>query len=416
MKIIRGKRKREVYCEKNTEMKCPLSQEPLVTCYTEQRGTQAEEDISSPRKRCARVSKRALPFLGTSTLPSPVGPVIKGKENKDFQSPERTVYDDTLSRDDHSEDSGYLSHLNSQLEHTDSDTGEHVCERSEKNVSPHFGAESTNLGGVTTSILPLLNFEKEVCHALSENFKKTHCFDWSIISRVAKTSGIHNVIGGKMGREYVDILSALLAKDMKHILTIILRQLGEADLNSCKKVSRCWRKIISEDQFASERCRAEEKKQRMLKPSGSYTRDFAASRVVLASMQCLTSTPVRLPKGDGEPDKGFSQGMSSSKQSGHFHKYVEVAKTLKQQEGLRSCRQCSSPARYDGAMKRAVCSRASCGYDFCTICQAAFHGSAPCRTGVLRSSSSSLSPSSSRQSATSHLPLSKQSKRNLRRL
>lgn len=419
MKIIRGKRKRSLSCEKNTEMKCPLSAEPLVSSCTEQRVTKAEDKpdhTSSPRKKCVLVSVKPFSSPDVPNVTFHVDTAVKGKENKECHPPEsfaRTLPEETTRGDELSEDSGYLSLQSSQHELSDVILEGSLSGLLEETGSFLVSSEGTpDITGQTASILPIVSFQQEVCRKLSEMYKKTQRYDWSVISTLANNSGLQNVIGGKMGLECLDILSTLLEKDMKHILTRILRQLGESDLISCKKVSKTWRGIISQDPQAHRRCReAEQRIWPESRPTGSFTRDFAPSRVVLSSMQRITSTPVSTPNRKAVMHKDVSQGQATIRTTSQFLKFQEAAKTLKNHEGLRSCRQCSSPARYDSAMKRAVCTRNSCGYDFCTLCLGAFHGSSTCRTGVLGSSFSR-----SKDPAKTHPPCSKQSKRNIRRL
>ncbi|XP_076141571.1 F-box only protein 5 isoform X1 [Alosa pseudoharengus] len=419
MKIIRGKRKRSSSCEKNTEMKCPLSAESLVSYGTEQRVFNADEPDhnSSPRKKCVLVSVKSLPSPGVSKVTFHFDSAVKGKENKECLTPEtlaRTLQDETVGGNVQSEDSGYLSLQNSHHEHSDVDFGEPFSEGLEESGSSHFIEESTpDTIGQSASTLPILRFQQQVCRKLSETFKKTQNYDWSVISTLANNSGLQNVIGGKMGLECLDILSTLMERDMRHILSRILRHVEDSDLISCKKVSNTWRDIIRQERSAFERCRAAEQRiQQENRPTGSFSRDFAPSRVVLSSIQRITSTPVSTPDRKVVMNKVTPQGQATFRKTSQFHKFQEAARTLKNDEGLKSCRQCSSPARYDAAMKRAVCTRASCAYDFCTLCLGAFHGSSACRTGVL---GSSCSPGS-RGSVATHLPCSKQSKRNIRRL
>ncbi|XP_042562689.1 F-box only protein 5 [Clupea harengus] len=410
MKSIGCKRKRPVSCEKSTEMKCPLSAESLVSGCTEQRVTKAvdEPDLnSSPRKKCVSVSMKSLPSPGVTSVTFH-SDSVKGKENKEFYTPgtlKRIVPDETVRGDGLYDDSGYLSLHNSHIEYSDVDFREHF--------SPSSVESTPDINGLSTSTLPILSFQQKVCRKLSETFKKSQSYDWSVINALANNSGLQNVIGGKMGLECVDILSTLFEKDMKHILTTILHQLGDSDLISCKKVSKTWGEIICQEKSALKRCtEAEQRIWLESRPTGSFSRDFARSRVVLSSMQRITSTPVSTPSKKVVLRKNVTPGQAASKKTSQFQKFQEAARTLKQHEGLRACRQCNSPARYDSAMKRAVCTRASCAYDFCTLCLASFHGSSSCRTGVLGSTPSSRSSSP----AAAHLPCSKQSRRNIRRL
>lgn len=86
--------------------------------------------------------------------------------------------------------------------------------------------------------------------------------------------------------------------------------------------------------------------------------------------------------------------------------FFQAARSLKQHESLRSCVLCGSPARFDSDMQQAVCTRISCAFEFCTLCQSAFHNSDPCRKSV-----QAFTPSQKTLVAGST-----RSKRNVRRL
>ena len=208
-------------------MKCPLSAESLVSGCTEQRVTKAvdEPDLnSSPRKKCVSVSMKSLPSPGVTSVTFH-SDSVKGKENKEFYTPgtlKRIVPDETVRGDGLYDDSGYLSLHNSHIEYSDVDFREHF--------SPSSVESTPDINGLSTSTLPILSFQQKVCRKLSETFKKSQSYDWSVINALANNSGLQNVIGGKMGLECVDILSTLFEKDMKHILTTILHQLGDSDL------------------------------------------------------------------------------------------------------------------------------------------------------------------------------------------
>ncbi|XP_016119690.1 F-box only protein 5-like [Sinocyclocheilus grahami] len=305
-----------------------------------------------------------------------------------------------LSSSSLTEDSGYLSLQNSQVDHGDVDGADSLERSEEKCVS----SQSLAVKCHSAPCLPVLKFQEEVCRELAKSFKKSKSYDWTVVNKVAENYGLHNVIGGKMGRQFVDILCGLLRKDMRHILARILGLLGDCDLVSCKKVSQTWRKIICEDQVALRRCREAERTLRDSgRPMGSLSRDFTLSRVVFSCMQTVASTPVH--KAIKKPQCKTGGAQNASKPS-RFQQFHEVARSLKQHESLRSCILCGSAARFDAAMQRAICTRGSCAFDFCTLCQSAFHSSAPCRNSVrtISASQKTLIAGSAR------------SKRNVRRL
>lgn len=88
-----------------------------------------------------------------------------------------------------------------------------------------------------------------------------------------------------------------------------------------------------------------------------------------------------------------------------FFFFFQVAKTLFNDEGLKPCPRCEHPARCHSVKGEGVCSRADCGFQFCTACLCAFHGSRECG-----------SQSVGRRKKDMLLPGSAQSKRNIRRL
>ncbi|XP_044071471.1 F-box only protein 5 [Siniperca chuatsi] len=272
--------------------------------------------------------------------------------------------------------------------------------------------------------LPILDFQRAVCEELAKSYQKNKKYDWSIISKVAEDHLLDRVIGGQMGREYVDVFSSLLSRNMRSILTNILALLGDMDLISCKKVSRTWRRIICEDAASRSRCERAESAFRASKSSLSQsgrglTRDVAVSRVVLSCMQTLasSSTPSSSSHSSSSSTHSFrvNRRTAPSQKSGmpdsqctRFKEYMQAASSLKQHESLRPCKLCGSPATHFAEAQRAKCTRPSCLFDFCTHCQGAFHGSTPCRV---------VQPRPHFPSKTALIvPGSARSKKNIRRL
>ncbi|XP_028845941.1 F-box only protein 5 [Denticeps clupeoides] len=380
------------------EMRCTRSVQALVLRGTEKRMTNIMEgsgQTESPKKKCVKA------------LPSPSVPSVvlqKGKENKANAQPappEQTSDDEgIICSGGFTEDSGYLSLHNSQIDHSDVDLIGHLdssVERQDTNRNP---VENCHLG----STLPLVQFQQDVCRRLSDGFRKTQRYNMSVISKMSGSFALHHVIGRKMGLEGVDVLRCLLEKDLRHILARILSLVHDHDLISCKKVCKTWRDIICQDKSVLKRCLDAEQKLKMKKPTGTLSRDFASSRVAFSRTQHVSSTPVSSPGKKTQKD-----GASLSSRGSQFHRYLEVGKNLKQHESLKSCRRCSGPARVDHVAQRAVCTSISCGFDFCTACLGVFHGSAACRTGV-------VTGWSSKSKAKPLLPGSTRSKRNVRRL
>ncbi|KAK7149022.1 hypothetical protein R3I93_013127 [Phoxinus phoxinus] len=383
-------------------MKCPsYSDDCTVLCHMEK----AKPDLGEMKRHAVSPRKTAAPSSPvTAIISTPMEARTKGPHNKENYQNKRHSLE--VASDDEvilsscgglTEDSGYLSLQNSRLDHGDVG-GVDSLERSQvENVS----SQSLDAECHSAPCLPVLNFQEEVCRELVKSYKKSKNFDWTVVNKVAVNFGLHNVIGGKMGLQFVDILCDLLKKDMRHILARVLGLLGDSDLVSCKKVSRTWRKIISEDHVALQRC---ERAQRDSgRPMGSLSRDFTLNRVVFSCMQAVASTPVHKAVKKSQCQTG---GAQNSSKSSRFQQFQEAARSLKQHESLRPCVLCGSPARFDSDMQQAVCTRISCAFEFCTLCQSAFHNSDPCRKSV-------------RAFTPSHKTLvagSARSKRNVRRL
>lgn len=87
-----------------------------------------------------------------------------------------------------------------------------------------------------------------------------------------------------------------------------------------------------------------------------------------------------------------------------FNLPSQVAKTLFNDECLKPCPRCQHPARCHSVKGEGICSRADCGFQFCTACLCAFHGSRECGSQSAGRRKDKL------------LPGSAQSKRNIRRL
>ncbi|KAJ3609960.1 hypothetical protein NHX12_022054 [Muraenolepis orangiensis] len=235
--------------------------------------------------------------------------------------------------------------------------------------------------GSSTPSLPIVRFQQLVCAELALSFQKNQRYDWSIVSLLAEKHLLDRVIGGQMGVAHVDVFSGLLTRNLGRILGCVLALLGDLDLISCRMVSRTWHKMILEDSAATRRIQRARQHMashppmsRVVTGSG-LTRDSGHPRVVLSSMQTLASTfsPAAT---SGIPPR--EQTPSSSQK--RFNTFLQAASGLKSHEGLRCCRRCHSPARHNSETQRATCTRPSCEFDFCTLCQEAFHGARPCRT------------------------------------
>uniref|UniRef100_UPI003AAA8E75 F-box only protein 5 n=1 Tax=Centroberyx gerrardi TaxID=166262 RepID=UPI003AAA8E75 len=457
-------------------MKCPS--------YEASRGNNMEKSPAAHAAVAAAESKVSHPktsplkdYIPFKPQLSPVGVTrvlfslnndtraVHNKENSNSREYDRTL-------EEGFEDSGYLSLHNSQIEdHHREEEDDHVqgqppatpsppathqektttlrhspskCQGKASSSRPvslvmastptvcpgrKVSLSSSPAGHQSDTNLPILNFQRAVCEELAKSFQRNKRYDWSLVAKLAEDHLLDRVIGAQMGREYVDVFSSLLSRNMRGILTRILALLGDMDLISCRKVSKTWRKIICEDTAALSRCQQAEQELRESQSSlgqrgCGLTRDVALSRVVLSCMQTLASS---------SPSSSSSSSSSStpscranrrappsqkdhthtphthSSQRTRFTEYLEAASGLKQHESLRPCKRCGSPATHLSEAQRATCTRPGCLFDFCTRCQEAFHGSSPCRAVLPR-------PHQHSAKTTPILAGSARSKRNLRRL
>lgn len=210
-------------------MKCPsYSDDSTVLCHMEK----AETDLGEVKGH--RVSPRKMSPCSpvVPNISTPMETRSKGPHNKENYQNKRhsleVASDDEviISGSGLSEDSGYLSLQNSQVDHGDVD-GVDSLERSEEKC---VSSQSLNVERHSAPCLPMLKFQEEVCRELAKSFKKSKSYDWTVVDKVAENCGLNNVIGGKMGRPFVDILCGLLRKDMRHIIARILGLLGDCDL------------------------------------------------------------------------------------------------------------------------------------------------------------------------------------------
>ncbi|KAM4695259.1 F-box only protein 5 [Discoglossus pictus] len=303
------------------------------------------------------------------------------------------------------QDSGYSSilHIDSPCQdEDDSILSSAPVSETPKPLSSHnqrsFQSSSTNL-------LPVLHFEKVVCSTLKKSTKRSPKVNWDTVDEViARGSfGLENLIGKHMGLERIDILGELFQKDFKHLLTKILRHLSAKDLINVIRVSTTWKKILEKDRWAyhtycvawKEHCEKEAKLS-----AEAATREVSLFRVPLSSVQKVASACCLSKKKTNKQNK-----TGSSSHSRHSD-FKAVVKTLKNDQSLKVCRDCRSPAKYDSFLNRAVCTRDSCKLDFCTLCLCDYHFSKSCMT---------TKPPGQRF-VPEPIPGSKKSKHNLRRL
>uniref|UniRef100_A0A3Q1G945 F-box protein 43 n=1 Tax=Acanthochromis polyacanthus TaxID=80966 RepID=A0A3Q1G945_9TELE len=206
------------------------------------------------------------------------------------------------------------------------------------------------------------------------------------------TMPLAGLIGRKMGLVKVDILTELKKRNLRHILAVILGSLSSESVYRCGQVCKSWNQIIQQDKRASQRRRNHLSQ---VEHAGAVHVSDAETRVALLQRSGLKTVQAQ------SRNSSYCTPHSSSKRD----KFLEVAKTLFNDKYLKPCPRCQHPARCHSVKKEGVCSRADCGFQFCTSCLCAFHSSQECG-----------SQSAGRRKKDILLPGSTQSKRNIRRL
>ncbi|XP_041843538.1 F-box only protein 43 [Melanotaenia boesemani] len=220
------------------------------------------------------------------------------------------------------------------------------------------------------------------------------------------------LIGRKMGVRKVDILTELKKRNLRHILAAIFSILSSESIYRCGQVCKSWNETIQQDKQASSRRRNHlSEVEAALELGGAVHIADAETRVALLKRSALKMVqPQSRTSSFCTPQSANStltplQHSTLQSSSGRRDKFLEVAKTLFNDECLKPCPRCEHPAKCHSVKREGVCSRADCGFQFCTSCLCAFHGSRDC-----------TSWSSGRRKKDSLLPGSAQSKRNVRRL
>ncbi|XP_075056813.1 F-box only protein 5 [Mixophyes fleayi] len=305
------------------------------------------------------------------------------------------------------QDSGYSSILHNDSQYQDNDEFSPSTPSIQLFETPKQQTSQNEkiIPVLCTNSLPVLRFEEAVCSTLKKISKRSPKVNWDTVEEVASrgTFGLDKLIGKKMGLEKLDILGELFQRDFKHLLSKILRHLRAIDLINVISVSTTWRKILQRDNFAYSvyrQCHKEICEKEAKKSEYTATRDSSLFRLPLASVQKAASAVCCISK--KKSNKKNKQAIFHSR----FSEFNEVGKTLINNQSLKVCRDCGSPAKYDTLQHRAICTRESCQLDFCTLCNCEFHFSKDCVTRK----------SANRQNLLESLPGSKKSKNNLRRL
>ncbi|XP_054446114.1 F-box only protein 43 [Pteronotus mesoamericanus] len=309
-----------------------------------------------------------------------------------------------------------------QIIHSDSDTTPAAAsDISESQLSSDSQGGDLISGFKNLSNTPAL----QLVHELFMKSKRKRCQQNSARKLLEERDGgkiavlqcvLAGLIGKKMGIEKLDILTELKCRNLKHILAVVLDSLTAESLCSVWKVSRNWREIIVQDKKANQRRKfyitqlRTDSEQAILNVQDAATRLHLLNRSALRSVQAQARTPGS-QKEQGSTFSPWGEVLTpiASSSVTHSHskqeEYIKVAKTLFNDEALKPCPRCQSPAKYQPYKKRGLCSRMACGFDFCALCLCAYHGSEECGRGA-------ANPRNRRDA----LPGSAQSKRNLKRL
>ncbi|KAM6278715.1 F-box only protein 5 [Porphyrio hochstetteri] len=328
---------------------------------------------------------------------------VHNKENTQVtQRLDEGIYEmEALENSKFNEDSGYSSMLSNQyadaLEHEDSiPLAGNLC-----GTPKHCLMKNQNQAQFSKkTLLPVIHYEEMICSTLKKSGKR-NLRSWAAVDKIVFRGKVElcNLIGKKMGLDRVDVLAELFQKNLKHILACILRHLSEMDLMNFAKVSTTWQKILQEDkrifQIYSKAVKSLSNSTQA--PEHAATREYVLYRAALSSIQ--KAAPLKILSKKGPKSK-------ASKSHSRHVEFSEAAKTLRNTESLKVCHRCGSPAKYDSYLQRAVCSRESCGFDFCTKCMCTYHSSSDCMSSKPVKPSCKVGP----------LPGTKKSKQNLRRL
>ncbi|KAM3613708.1 uncharacterized protein V6R79_003923 [Siganus canaliculatus] len=248
--------------------------------------------------------------------------------------------------------------------------------------------------------------------SLKEQLKSTAALTQTPIT-FRTTMPLAGLIGRKMGLGKVDVLTELKKRNLRHILAVILGHLTPESIYRCGQVCKNWNELIQQDKQARSKRRDHlSEVEAALEHGGPVHVPDAETRLTLLKRSALKTVQAQSRSFSFCTPQSASGTLTplqhSSLHSGHSskrEKFLEVAKTLFSDECLRPCPRCQHPARCHSVKGEGVCSRADCGFQFCTACFCAFHGSRECG-----------SQSVGRRKKDTLLPGSAQSKRNIRRL
>ncbi|KAL3060851.1 hypothetical protein OYC64_015236 [Pagothenia borchgrevinki] len=276
---------------------------------------------------------------------------------------------------------------------------------------------------VNLSLTPALQLVHAMCQqqthmffgqspSLKEQLKSTAALAETPVT-FRTTMPLAGLIGRKMGLRKVDILSELKKRNLRHILALVLSHLTPHGIYRCGQVCKKWNEIIQQDKRASFKRKSHlSEMEAALENGGGLHVPDADTRLALLKRSALKTVQAQSRSFSFCTPQSANSTLTpsglSTLNSGSSHKrdkFLEVAKTLFNDESLKPCPRCQSPARCHSVKREGVCSTADCAFQFCAACLCAFHGSRECG-----------SQSAGRRRKDIILPGSAQSKRNVRRL
>jgi len=237
--------------------------------------------------------------------------------------------------------------------------------------------------------------------------------------------------------EHLDIIKRLNDRGTMHILTNIWRHLDAEELGKAMQVSQVWNIAILSDSYSIDRYTAakelamdqnmQSSKQhvcsRLLRNSGPR-KPFGSLNLIESPVKPreqqqqrrsprLASSPNGSSKRRSHNELAPPQMVSPSK---FRHKlFTEEAQRLGPDEKLQPCPRCTGPCRIIPNENKGLCSRISCQFHFCTLCNCLYHPrETPCR--LVRGCKIKTSSPPSLSGPTKARVSSKQSKRRLKRL
>uniref|UniRef100_A0A3Q3GFG1 F-box protein 43 n=1 Tax=Labrus bergylta TaxID=56723 RepID=A0A3Q3GFG1_9LABR len=276
-----------------------------------------------------------------------------------------------------------------------------------------FAGDATPVGAtpVDLSLTPALQLVHAMCQqnaqmfvgqspSLKEQLKSTAALA-ETLGTFRTTMPLAGLIGRKMGIGKIDILTELKRRNLRHILAKVFSHLSSENIYRCGQVCKNWSEIIQQDKQARFK-----RRNHLSKLGGAVHVPDAETRLTLTKRSALKMVQSQSRSlSFCTPQSGKSTLTPLNSGSSRREKFLEVAKTLFNDECLKPCPRCQNPARCHSVKREGVCSTADCGFQFCTACLYAFHGSKECG-----------SRSVGRHKKDIILPGSAKSKRNIRRL